>query len=101
MPYMYILECADGTFYTGSTPDLERRIIQHNSGEGAIYTAKRLPVKLVYNEWFSLIGQAFKREKQIQAWSHGKKQALIDGDMEKLKALSKKRRTHDGEPLIE
>lgn len=92
MPYTYILECADGTFYTGSTPDLERRVAQDEAGEGANYTAKLLPIKLVYSEWFSLIGQAFKREKQIQAWSHEKKQALIDGDIERLKEKAKKRR---------
>ena len=93
MPYMYILECADGTYYTGSTPDLERRLVQHEAGEGANYTAKLLPVNLVYSEWFSLIGQAFKREKQIQAWSHAKKKALIEGDLEKLKEGARKHRT--------
>lgn len=92
MPYLYILECADGTYYTGSTPDLDRRLSQHEAGEGANYTAARLPVHLVYSEEFVLIGQAFKREKQIQAWSHSKKKALIEGDFEKLKEGAKKRR---------
>lgn len=48
MPYMYILECADGSYYTGSTWDLDRRLREHQSGEGANHTKKRLPVKLVY-----------------------------------------------------
>ncbi len=64
--YMYILECADGTYYTGSTKDLERRLLQHQSGEGANHTAKRLPLKLVYFEEFQRIDQAFYREKQVQ-----------------------------------
>lgn len=86
--YMYILLCGNGTFYTGSTKYLERRLQQHQDGEGAEYTKKYQPVKLMYFEEFDRIDKAFCREKQIQNWSHGKKQALIDGDMEKLKMLS-------------
>jgi putative endonuclease len=77
---MYILKCADGTFYTGSTKHLRLRIAQHKNGEGAVYTQLRLPVKLVYFEEFDRIDDAFNREKQIQGWSHRKKQALIDGN---------------------
>ncbi len=50
MPYMYILECSDGSYYTGSTWDMERRLTEHHNREGARHTAKRLPVKLVYCE---------------------------------------------------
>lgn len=57
--YMYILECADGSYYTGSTKDLEKRLEQHQQGEGANHTRKRLPVKLVYYETFSRIDEAF------------------------------------------
>ena len=89
--YMYILECSDGTYYTGSTKDLKRRLLQHQSGEGANYTAKRLPVKLVYIEEFSRIDEAFYREKQIQGWSRKKKEALIKGDNQKLPTFSKKK----------
>ena len=92
MPFMYIVECADGSYYVGSTPDLERRLEQHDLGMGANYTVKRLPVKLVYSEEFPLIGQAFKREKQLQGWTHAKKKALIEGDKESLKARAKKSR---------
>ena len=91
MPHMYILECADGTYYTGSTPELERRIAQHEAGEGANYTAKLLPVRLVYSEYFPLIGHAFKREKQVQGWTHAKKKALIDGNTEVLREKAKKK----------
>ena len=90
MPHMYILECADGTYYTGSTRDLERRVIEHNSGLGANFTAKRLPVKLVYWEEFLRIDEAFVREKQIQNWSQAKKKALIEGKFESLPAKAKK-----------
>jgi type I site-specific restriction endonuclease/predicted GIY-YIG superfamily endonuclease len=87
--YMYILQCADGSFYTGSTKELSLRIEQHKNGEGANFTAKNLPVKLVYYETFDRIDKAFKREKQIQGWSRSKKIALIQGDIEKLRQLSK------------
>jgi putative endonuclease len=87
---MYILLCNDGTFYTGSTWDLEKRLSEHNAGEGANYTSKRLPVKLIYFEEYSRIEDAFHREKQIQNWSHSKKEALIAGDFEKLMRKSKK-----------
>jgi len=87
--YMYILQCADGSFYTGSTKELALRIQQHKNAEGANFTAKNLPVKLVYYETFDRIDEAFKREKQIQGWSRAKKIALIQGDIEKLKELSK------------
>jgi type I site-specific restriction endonuclease/predicted GIY-YIG superfamily endonuclease len=87
--YMYILQCADGSFYTGSTKELVLRIEQHKNGEGANFTAKNLPVKLVYYETFDRIDEAFKREKQIQGWSRAKKIALVKRDIEKLKQLSK------------
>ena len=91
MPFMYILECNDGTYYTGSTWNLERRLIEHNVGLGANYTAKHLPVKLVYFEEYDKIGNAFRREKQVQHWSHAKKKALIEGKVDKLKLGAKKK----------
>lgn len=87
--YTYILQCGDGSFYTGSTKDLTLRIEQHKNGEGSNFTSSHLPVKLVYYESFDRIDTAFKREKQIQGWSKAKKIALIKGDIEKLKQLSK------------
>jgi type I restriction enzyme R subunit len=87
--YMYILQCVDGSFYTGSTKELALRIEQHKNGEGANFTANHLPVKMVYYETFDRIDEAFKREKQIQGWSRAKKIALIQGDKEKLIQLSK------------
>jgi type I site-specific restriction endonuclease len=87
--YMYVLQCADGSFYTGSTNNLERRIEEHKSGEGAKFTKEHFPIKLVYYEIFDRVDLAFKREKQIQGWSRAKKVALIKGDKELLIKLSK------------
>jgi putative endonuclease len=85
---MYILRCSDGSYYTGSTNDLDKRILQHQKGVGANYTKKRLPVELIYFEEFSRVDLAFKREKQVQGWSRRKKEALINGENEDLPNLS-------------
>lgn len=85
---MYILECADGSYYTGSTKYLEERIMQHQEGMGANYTQKYLPVILVYVEEFDRIDDAFYREKQVQGWSRKKKKALIEGREDLLPELA-------------
>ena len=87
--YMYILLCADGSYYTGSTIDLNRRIEQHQKGEGANHTKKRLPVTLLYCEEYARIDEAFYREKQVQKWSRKKKEALIEGATDLLPELAK------------
>jgi len=87
--YMYILLCSNGQYYTGSTNNIERRLAQHQEGEGSNFTKKHLPVKLVYVEEFERIDEAFAREKQVQGWSHRKKKALINGEYGKLPELSK------------
>lgn len=87
--WMYILECTDGSYYTGSTNNLERRFQQHQAGEGANHIKKRLPVKLIYFEIFERIDQAFYREKQLQRWSRKKKEALINSRSEELPELSR------------
>ena len=76
--------CADGSYYTGSTVDLGLRLEQHQTGQGANHTKKRLPVKLVYSEEYALVSQAYYREKQIQKWTRKKKEALINGDLDTL-----------------
>lgn len=88
MPYLYILECSDGSYYTGSTWDLERRLWEHQNGIGANHTSKHLPVKLIYCEECERIEDAYAREKQIQGWSCKKKQALMAGDMNLLHHLA-------------
>ena len=88
MPHVYILECSDGSYYVGSTRDLEKRFEQHATGVGAIYTRSRLPVALVFAEEYERVDEAFAREKQIQGWSRAKRAALIARSAESLPALS-------------
>ena len=88
--YTYILKCANGAYYTGSTKDLKNRLQQHQSGNGANFTKKHSPVELVYVEVFTRIDHAFYREKQIQGWRRDKKEALINGKENRLPDLSKK-----------
>ncbi len=90
MPFMYILECSDRSLYVGSTWDLDRRLSQHNAGEGAEYTRNRLPVRLLYSEYYSRIENAFLREKQVQRWGRAKRLALVKGRLDQLRPLSKK-----------
>ncbi|WP_265201072.1 GIY-YIG nuclease family protein [Aureitalea sp. L0-47] len=87
---MYILLCSDGSYYCGSTKDLDKRLAQHKNGHGANHTAKRLPVELIYFEVYSRIDEAFYREKQIQGWSRKKKEALMRGQSDLLSVLAKK-----------
>ncbi|PKO47241.1 MAG: hypothetical protein CVU29_03560 [Betaproteobacteria bacterium HGW-Betaproteobacteria-22] len=88
MPYMYILKCADGSFYTGSTVNLDKRLWEHQNKFGANYTKKRLPVILVFCEEFSRIDEAYYRENQVKGWNRAKKQALIDGRYDDLPTLA-------------
>lgn len=75
--YTYILECADGSLYTGYTPDLEKRVETHNAGKGAKYTRGRRPVKLVYSEEYDTKEEAMRREYQIKHLKREEKLALI------------------------
>ncbi len=86
--WMYILECSDESYYTGSTNNLEKRIKEHQNGDGSNHTKMRLPIRLVYFEKFSKIEEAFFREKQVQGWSRKKKEALINNQKNKLPELS-------------
>jgi len=89
--FVYILECADNTYYTGVTSNLEKRMIEHQSGaHPGSYTAKRRPLKLVFFAEFTDIDFAIIREKQIKKWSRAKKKALINGRFEDLPNLAKK-----------
>ncbi|MEY2847844.1 MAG: hypothetical protein RI885_509 [Actinomycetota bacterium] len=96
MAHVYILECADGSFYTGSTLDLEARLWQHQRGLGANFTRARLPVSVAFVEWTDDIEAAFHREKQIQGWSRAKKIALIEGRHHELPALSRPSASSEG-----
>lgn len=76
--YVYIVECADGTFYTGYTPKLKRRIRLHNSGRGAKYTKDRRPVRLVWSKKYRHFKRAFKREIAIKKMSRAGKRRLVE-----------------------
>ena len=90
--FVYILRCADGRYYVGSTrTSLEERVAQHNAGTFGGYTAYRRPVSLVFHEEFQRITDAIAAERQVKNWSRAKKEALIGGDFEALKRLAKGR----------
>jgi putative endonuclease len=78
MNYVYIIECSDGTLYTGWTNNLERRIDMHSNGSGAKYTRGRGPVKLVYNEAFEDKKDAMRREYEIKKMARKAKLSLIN-----------------------
>ena len=88
MAWTYILECADGTFYVGSTRHLERRLWEHNQGLGATYTRRRRPVTLAWSGEFDRVDEAFAFEKQVQGWRRDKRLALIEGRLEDLPELA-------------
>ncbi len=81
--YAYILSCADGTFYSGWTNDLEKREQAHNSGKGSKYTRSRRPVRVVYYECFENKWDAMVREAQFKRLSHAEKEKLAKGFAEK------------------
>ena len=88
--FVYILKCADLSYYTGMTSDIEKRITQHNDGKTFDgYTLTRRPVELIWHVMCNDPNDAIKLEKQIKGWSRKKKEALINGDFEKLVAYSK------------
>lgn len=83
MNYIYIVECKDGTFYTGWTTDLQRRVKTHNAGKGAKYTRSRLPVVLRYSESFQTKEEAMRREYEIKHLTRKQKQKLIEKMVDK------------------
>jgi putative endonuclease len=90
MAWMYILKCSDGSYYVGSTKNLDLRFSQHQNGKGSKYTSGRLPVELIYYEEYERVADAFYREKQVQGWTRRKREALINGNPELLPGLAKK-----------
>ena len=76
--YVYILRCADGTFYTGWTTDLTARVATHNAGKGAKYTKSRLPAELIYHEEYDDKREAQARERAIKKLTRAQKEALIN-----------------------
>ncbi|HEX9666320.1 MAG TPA: GIY-YIG nuclease family protein [Thermodesulfobacteriota bacterium] len=89
--WVYILRCADGSYYTGHTDNLEKRLAEHfDSGYGG-YTSTRLPISLAFSEEFSTREEALACENQIKGWSRKKKEALIRGDWVEISKLARKR----------
>ncbi|MEO7860837.1 MAG: GIY-YIG nuclease family protein [Nitrospirales bacterium] len=91
MCFVYILRCADQSFYVGITQDLDARLKANNDGRGATYTFKRRPVSLVYSERYESDTRGLARERQLKRWSRSKKQALVSADLQKLKRLNTSR----------
>ncbi|MDO5735799.1 MAG: GIY-YIG nuclease family protein [Propionibacteriaceae bacterium] len=88
MAWVYVLRCADDSYYVGSTRNLDGRMQQHASGKGARYTSKRLPVALIWACETERVDEAWALEKQIQGWSRAKREALVEGRFEDLRGLS-------------
>ena len=90
--WVYMLRCADGSYYVGSTrASLEERMAQHDAGFFGGYTAKRRPVTLVFQQHFDRITDAIAAERQLKGWTRAKKAALAEGRLERLRELAKKR----------
>src|ERR1700722_13901900 len=91
--YVYILCCADGSYYVGSATghDVSTRVDQHNAGSYPGYTFTRRPVVLVWSEYFDRITDGIAAERQIKGWSRGKKEALIRSDWMSVSQLARRR----------
>lgn len=87
--WVYILHCADGTYYTGHTDNLELRIGKHQSGEFETYTLTRRPVRLVFAQECASRHAALTAERQIKGWSRKKKEAMIRGDWNEVGRLAR------------
>ena len=88
--WVYILRCADNSYYTGHTDNLEQRIAQHNQGYfTTCYTYKRKPLELVFTQDFVTREEALTSEQQIKGWSHKKKEAMMRGDWAEVSRLAK------------
>ena len=94
MAWVYILHCADGSYYTGLTrgDEPEQRLSEHQMKlSPSAFTASRLPVRLVYSEYFDLVTDAIAAERRIKGWSRAKKEALIKSDWKLVQVLAKRR----------
>lgn len=89
--FVYILKCADGSYYVGCTTNLIERERAHNAGFASEHTARHRPVRLVHSEPHDSWSAARKREAQLERWSHAKKQALVEGDLDGIHRLAKRR----------
>jgi len=91
--FVYVLKCADGSYYTGSTSDLSKRIDEHQQGvEPSAYTFRRRPVQLVWSEEVGTYNEALLHEHQIKGWSRAKKEALMRDDFQAIHEIVKRER---------
>ena len=90
--FVYIVKCKDDSYYTGVTNNVEKRVAEHNKGlDVKSYTFFRRPVKLVFSQEFIDLNEAIRFEKQVKGWRRAKKEALIEGNFEKLVKLSNRK----------
>ena len=89
MVWVYILRCADGSFYVGQTADLGSRLARHNDGTAARWTAARRPVTLAYAEPVNTLAEAVAREHQLKRWTHAKKAAFVAGEIRAIRHWSR------------
>jgi putative endonuclease len=91
--YVYMLECADGSYYVGMAFSLELRFAEHQQGiDPCAYTYSRRPVKLIWSQEFASVHEAFTREQQLKGWSRAKKRALARGDWQKIQEIVRRER---------
>lgn len=90
--FVYILRCADQSLYVGRTQDLERRLAEHQNRQGCLYTALRLPAKMIFSQSFANENEAYAAEQQIKGWSRKKKEALVKNNWNEIVKLSNKKR---------
>ena len=88
--WVYILECADGAYYTGATTQLEHRLNQHHLGQIG-YTSRRKPIRFLWAQEFAHIDDAYAAEKKVKGWSRAKKEALMRGDWDEVSRLARNR----------
>ncbi len=89
--WVYMLRCHDNSYYTGHTENLEKRIAEHQAGEGGTYTVARLPVALVFAQEFASRDEALACERQIKGWCRRKKEAMLRGDWAEVSRLARGR----------
>jgi len=87
MHFVYILRCADGSLYIGETDDIQTRLARHREGRACIFTARRLPVDLVYTEVLADHLAPRRRERQLKGWTRAKKEGLVAGNLTRLEEL--------------
>ena len=90
--WVYMLQCADRSYYVGHTDELEKRVLQHERGESGGYTSTRRPVRVVFTQAFASREEALAADLQIKGWSRKKKEALVQSDWAEMSQLAQRRK---------